>query len=200
MTKILKKVQLSSEQSTLKSADPTKGTQINPYSQEEMAQLQEEGTWNGGYVEGMGLIVPMMAMLDSSGSNINPYIQGSHLFEFGMMLYNLPIFYSTCRVSGSLTINGYAITISAVLLSYIKEHEYVATAILYKKKENGYDQIATYQLQADPNAPFVLPTNARNMGSCQFNLPTQGIIKIKLEISASKSGAAAQSAKTIYPY
>ena len=70
MTKILKKVQLSTEQSTLKSADPTKGTQINPFTQEEMAQLQEEGTWEGGYVEGMGLIVPMM-MGSDSGSDPN---------------------------------------------------------------------------------------------------------------------------------
>ena len=68
MTKILKKVQLSTEQSTPKSADPTKGTAENPYSQVEMATLQEEGTWNGGYVEGMGL-VPLMKMFNSGGSN-----------------------------------------------------------------------------------------------------------------------------------
>lgn len=72
MTKILKKVQLSTEQSTPKSADPTKGTQINPFTQEEMTALQEEGTWNGGYVEGMGL-VPMMAMYDSFSSNYPTY-------------------------------------------------------------------------------------------------------------------------------
>lgn len=68
MTKILKKVQLCTEQSTLKNADPTKGTQTNPYTQKEMAILQEEGAWNGGYVEGMGYMAPMMSMLDSSGS------------------------------------------------------------------------------------------------------------------------------------
>jgi hypothetical protein len=56
MTKILKKVQLSTEQSTPKSADPTKGTVTNPFTQVEMATLQEEGTWNGGYVEGQGYI------------------------------------------------------------------------------------------------------------------------------------------------
>lgn len=65
MNKILKKVQLSTEQSTPMSADPTKGTAENPYSQVEMATLQEEGTWNGGYVEGMGYIVPMMMGLNS---------------------------------------------------------------------------------------------------------------------------------------
>ena len=59
MTKILKKVQLNTEQTTSQSADPTKGTQTNPYTQVEMTQLQEEGTWNGGYVEGMGYIVPV---------------------------------------------------------------------------------------------------------------------------------------------
>ena len=69
MTKILKKVQLSTEQSTPNSADPTKGTQTNPYTQVEMATLQEEGTWNGGYVEGMGYIVPMMSMNSGSSSS-----------------------------------------------------------------------------------------------------------------------------------
>ena len=68
MTKILKKVQLSTEQSTPKSADPTKGTVTNPFTQVEMATLQEEGTWNGGYVEGMGYIVPMMMMNDLESS------------------------------------------------------------------------------------------------------------------------------------
>lgn len=77
MTKILKKVQLSTEQSTPMSADPTKGTQTNPYTQVEMATLQEEGTWNGGYVEGMGYIVPMMMGSDSgsgSGEHGTTYI------------------------------------------------------------------------------------------------------------------------------
>jgi hypothetical protein len=83
MTKILKKVQLSTEQSTPKSADPTKGTQTNPYTQVEMATLQEEGKWNGGYVEGMGYIVPMMMGSDSSnGSGIVPEVEsGFHDFE-----------------------------------------------------------------------------------------------------------------------
>lgn len=58
MAKILKKVQLSTEQSARKSADPTKGTQTNPYTQGEMASLQEEGTWRGGYVEEIGYVVP----------------------------------------------------------------------------------------------------------------------------------------------
>lgn len=69
MTKILKKVQLSTEQSTSKSADPTKGTQTNPFTQVEMATLQEEGTWNGGYVERMGYVpsnVNVGGMSDSS--------------------------------------------------------------------------------------------------------------------------------------
>ena len=56
MTKILKKVPLSTEQSTPKSADPTKGIQANPFTQEEMTALQEEGAWEGGYVEGLGYV------------------------------------------------------------------------------------------------------------------------------------------------
>ena len=75
MTKILKKVQLSTEQSTPKSADPTKGTQTNPYSQEEMAQLQEEGTWEGGYVEGIGPVPMIMGGINScDGSSNRVYV------------------------------------------------------------------------------------------------------------------------------
>lgn len=69
MSKILKKVQLSTGQCTQNSADPTKGTESNPYSQEEMLILLRDSTWNGGYVEGMGYVVPMMMGVgDSSGS------------------------------------------------------------------------------------------------------------------------------------
>ena len=45
MAKILKKVQLSTEQVTQKSADPTKGTLINPFTQAEMEQFQEMILW-----------------------------------------------------------------------------------------------------------------------------------------------------------
>ena len=57
MAKILKKVQLSTEQSTPMSADPMKGTQENPYSQEEFAAVPD-GAWKGGYVEGAGYVAP----------------------------------------------------------------------------------------------------------------------------------------------
>jgi len=82
MNKILKKVQLSAEQSTPKSADPTKGTQTNPYTQVEMASLQEEGTWNGGYVEGMGYIVPIKSGIVGSYGSLVPYVSsGNHEFD-----------------------------------------------------------------------------------------------------------------------
>lgn len=55
MTKILKKVQLSAEQSTPMSADPTKGTAENPYTQEERAAFPQ-GTWPGGFVQGVGFV------------------------------------------------------------------------------------------------------------------------------------------------
>ena len=82
MTKILKKVQLSTEQSAPNSADPTKGTQTNPYTQKEMAILQEEGAWNGGYVEGMGYLVPIKSGIMGSYGSLVPYISsGNHEFE-----------------------------------------------------------------------------------------------------------------------
>ena len=64
MGKIIKKVTLNAPASTSTTstslgqtgADPTKGTQTNPYTQVEMSTLQEIGTWNGGYVAGMGYV------------------------------------------------------------------------------------------------------------------------------------------------
>ena len=56
MTKIFKKLQLSAEQITPMSADPTNATPIKPFTQQEMTQLQKEGMWEGGYVEGMGYV------------------------------------------------------------------------------------------------------------------------------------------------
>jgi hypothetical protein len=106
MNKILKKVQLSTEQSTPKSVDPTKGTKINPYTQEEMATLQEEGTWDGGYVEGMGYIVPMMDTNDISsdiGKPIN--IQGNSDYRSeSRSVDGQPSFtvYFTCKWDGGL--------------------------------------------------------------------------------------------------
>ena len=81
MTKILKKVQLSTEQSTPNSADPTKGTQTNPYTQVEMATLQEEGTWNGGYVEGMGYMAPMMMNDLESSESTAPLLGIKYVFS-----------------------------------------------------------------------------------------------------------------------
>ena len=54
MTKLIKKVQLTFEQDNSQHADPTKGTQTNPYTQEEMAQLLAQDGWQGGYVESVG--------------------------------------------------------------------------------------------------------------------------------------------------
>lgn len=91
MNKILKKVQLSTEQSTPKSEDPTKGTQTNPYTQVEMATLQEEGTWNGGYVEGMGLVPMMTEGMDVlSGASIDDII------DFLISLLNFSSFELKC--------------------------------------------------------------------------------------------------------
>ena len=82
MVKIIKKVTLNAPASTSTPStssgqtgvDPTKGTITNPFTQVEMATLQEECTWNGGFVAGMGYIVPtMMAMYDSYSSNYPTY-------------------------------------------------------------------------------------------------------------------------------
>ena len=56
MTKILKKVQLSTEQSARKSANTSKGTVTNPFTKQEYRAMVQEQNWVGGYVEGEGYI------------------------------------------------------------------------------------------------------------------------------------------------
>ena len=66
MTKIIKKVTLNAPASTSTPStssgqtgvDPTKGTETNPYTQEEFYSLLDLGIWPGGWVEGMGYAIP----------------------------------------------------------------------------------------------------------------------------------------------
>lgn len=58
MTKIIKKVQLESEQKNTTQTSAYKGTQSAPFTRGEFEQLLQEETWPGGYVEGMGYVVP----------------------------------------------------------------------------------------------------------------------------------------------
>ena len=136
MTKILKKVQLSTEQSTLKSADPTKGTAENPYSQVEMATLQEEGTWNGGYVEGMGL-VPMMSVNSYDGSINRVYVQAGSISE----TKDLPFDYNQyCSKKPGATVNvswdeGYTDISEAGIDEYLVKSNVTVFASDYSKGE-----------------------------------------------------------------
>ena len=53
-----------------KDIDPSKGTVVNPFTQEEYNSLCNTGEWLGGYVEAMGYVAPPMmdGMSDGSGS------------------------------------------------------------------------------------------------------------------------------------
>ena len=70
MTKIIKKVTLNAPASISTGVDPTKGTVTNPFTQVEMATLQEEGKWNGGIttinIINMKYIVNMLLIMTSS--------------------------------------------------------------------------------------------------------------------------------------
>lgn len=94
MAKILKKVQLSTEQSISQSVDPTKGTQSNPYTQKEMSQLQAQEAWQGGYVEAMGMVPAMTeGMGASSGSGSEFPIDPIDVIA---MIFNLSDFEEKC--------------------------------------------------------------------------------------------------------
>ena len=78
MATTIKKVTLKSL-SKNKDIDPSKGTVVNPFTQEEYNNLNQTGEWTGGYVEAMGDIAPPMmdGMGDGSGSGSKPVI---HLY------------------------------------------------------------------------------------------------------------------------
>lgn len=70
MAKIIKKVRLNAPQSKSVDTDSTKGKQSDPFTKSEMETLKAEENWNGGYVEGIGYVVPMaMSSFDDSNSN-----------------------------------------------------------------------------------------------------------------------------------
>lgn len=50
------------------SSSGSKGTANNPYTYEEFDRMVEAGTWNGGYVEGMGYVLPTVDVWASSDS------------------------------------------------------------------------------------------------------------------------------------
>lgn len=50
------------------SSSGSKGTASNPYTQDEFDHMVESGTWNGGYVEGMGYVLPTVDVWASSDS------------------------------------------------------------------------------------------------------------------------------------
>ena len=66
MTKILKKVKLNAPASTSTGVDPTKGTQTNPYTQEEFFYLLDLECWPGGWVEGMGYVITNILITGST--------------------------------------------------------------------------------------------------------------------------------------
>ncbi|MCQ2111980.1 MAG: hypothetical protein MJY95_01410 [Bacteroidaceae bacterium] len=89
MAKVIKKMNLSAESSTEVNEAVLKGTPENPYTQEEMTTFGD-GTWPGGFVEGMGYLPPSTIGVGSSSSEIvigdtddmdfyvGIYLDGSH--------------------------------------------------------------------------------------------------------------------------
>lgn len=62
--------------STQSNNNSPKGSINNPYTQEEFESF-EDGTWPGGWVEGMGYVIPQVNIDGSRGSSSDPYSSGS---------------------------------------------------------------------------------------------------------------------------
>lgn len=50
-------------------ASAAKGTSENPYTESEFESMCDEGTWSGGYVEGMGYVATSVTIISSSHSS-----------------------------------------------------------------------------------------------------------------------------------
>lgn len=70
MVKIIKKVKLNAPKRSSSSSDPTKGTQENPYTQEEFYAFEPD-EWPGGWVEGMGYVLPTIYINSSMPSDVS---------------------------------------------------------------------------------------------------------------------------------
>lgn len=62
--------------STQSNNNSPKGSINNPYTQEEFESF-EDGTWPGGWVEGMGYVIPQVNINGSRSSSSDPYSSGS---------------------------------------------------------------------------------------------------------------------------
>ena len=203
MTKIIKKVTLnapaststpstpsaSSGQTTSTSSgqtgtDSTKGTQTNPYTQIEMAQIQEADTWEGGYVEGIGYMPPMMMNefeSDSCGSGNNPYPQITKEFNHLVLSYGLvegvgiqATFVFHCVFS----IKGYIMKVSVDILPphVIKGREYYANVEVKK----GNNTPTSYKLSR--HGEYITLPGHYVIGDCSFELPKSGNITVTLYV------------------
>lgn len=88
MAKVIKKIYLSAESGTGVNEAVLKGTPENPYTQLEMQQLQTQGTWNGGYVEGEGYITSTPEIAISYPFYFWPTMPVTYFIEMCKLLYS----------------------------------------------------------------------------------------------------------------
>lgn len=62
----MKTIRIYSAKPQSNDGSATKGTSSNPYTQEEYNGMLDAGTWNGGYVEGLGYVLPEVEVYGSS--------------------------------------------------------------------------------------------------------------------------------------
>jgi hypothetical protein len=173
MTKILKKVQLSTEQSISKSADPTKGTQTNPFTQVEMATLQEEGIWNGGYVERMGYVPSNANYGGMSDSGYYIYIYSTfvpidYVYHHEFDKTELTDIHVTANIK------VYKMTINVIITN--KDINNVSNIRFYREISNGsvidedswIDSDGKYHYQLILELPKIIPPTIKLTINCNY--------------------------------
>ncbi|MCQ2111983.1 MAG: hypothetical protein MJY95_01425 [Bacteroidaceae bacterium] len=179
MAKVIKKMNLSAESSTEVNEAVLKGTPENPYTQEEMTTFGD-GTWPGGFVEGMGYLPPSTIGVGSSSSNQYVYPQGTFTKS------NLQLNYIFAEGFGLLGSYGLNTTIKFTGNSVFVSAE-IVPPFTDTLKYTGYVKIMRNN-NIIHEAILVIPqslvyaTGHKPLGSCTINLPASGNVSILLTI------------------
>lgn len=65
----MKTIKMYSANAQSSDGGATKGSSGNPYTQEEYESMLDAGTWPGGYVQGMGYVLPCVEVWGSSSGS-----------------------------------------------------------------------------------------------------------------------------------
>jgi hypothetical protein len=139
MTRIIKKIKLTSEKDKVLDKDALKGTQSNPFTQDEFELMKSSNLWTGGYVEGIGYTTSNITVYSDSciigESNNSPYTQGLYRFQAGVTGSS-----GYGYGYGTLKIEGYVATVFCTFDNFSEQCRFggVVTLLVNNKSQNVF--------------------------------------------------------------